>query len=62
VLTLREAWSGDPRNGKARSGEAALENERMEKLIGELTVANDSLKMHWREGEDDSRRLMLLED
>ena len=39
----RLGLSGGLRNGKQAS-DAALENERLKKLIGELTIANDSLK------------------
>ncbi len=42
------ALSGPQNNG------AADETERLKRLIGELTVANDTFKKRWKEGKDDS--------
>ncbi len=43
------------RNGDA-SRELQDENERLKKLIGELTIANDSLRKRWKGAEDDSHQ------
>jgi len=41
---------GLTKNGGASSRELENENERLKKLIGELTIANDSLKKAMEEG------------